>query len=248
MRTLLLPDADLLGHAATDTPLVPGREVEQRLRRVLRLGDGAELRVSDGRGHFALARLEPEGLRLSTPTTRPAPLPVRLCLGCGWIEGERMDWLVEKATELGADRIVPLELEHAVVRLDGARAERRRERLQAVADAAFEQSGRSHRCRVATSSALATLLRASPGNRVLFADEAGGAPVAEALEGVDLAASDREAAELLLLVGSEGGWEAGERAQLLAAGARPVGLGPAILRAETAALALVLRTTVALGG
>lgn len=240
MRALLLAGAPLASHAGSSGLLPLDRDTDARLRRVLRLRDGAELRVTDGAGLFAHATLLAEGLQLAAVECAPAEAAPALALHCGWIKGERMDWMVEKAVEVGAASITPLASDHAVVRLEAKRAEKRRERLQAVADAALEQCGRAQRCSITVESSLRALCAA--GTPLLMADEAGGVDLFAAVTTLPTPLPSTVG----LVVGPEGGWSLEERAQLRAAGAVAVSLGPAILRAETAAIALILQTRMAL--
>ena len=153
------------------------------------------------------------------------PLPT-LVLGAGLIKGERQDWLIEKASELGVDAFVPLTLDHCVVRLRAATE--KQARWQAIADSALEQCGRTWQMAVAPAQTLASWLAAGAG---WFADETGGQPWA------GLAAAPR-GAPLRVALGPEGGWSSGERALLASAGAQAISVGPLVLRAETAALAV----------
>ena len=137
------------------------------------------------------------------------------------IRPSRLDWLIEKAVELGVGGVLPVLTERTVVRLG------KPQRLQAIAREAAEQCGRLDVPTIAEPVELKHWLAArDPVDRVLFADEAGEAtPILEAPAGA-------------LLIGPEGGFAPGERAALRAApGILPVSLGPLILRAETAAIA-----------
>jgi len=161
-------------------------------------------------------------------------------LAVGMPANERMDWLVEKATELGVASIQPLMTERTVLRLKGERAEKKQAHWQAVAVSACEQCGGN---RVPVIHAVLTLeaWMRSPlpnGARAVLSLAAGSQPLAvwAAAQAVDQ--------PLLLLHGPEGGLAPAEEQAVLAAGCLPVGLGPRVLRAETAAItALALLVT-----
>jgi 16S rRNA (uracil1498-N3)-methyltransferase len=188
------------------------------LERVLRLRPGETVTVGDGAGAvrrcvFATGgALEPTGAVEVTP--RPAP---ELTVGFALVKGDRPEWIVQKLTECGIDRIVPFVAARSVVRWEGDKAAKAVERLRRVSREAAMQSRQAHLPVVAEVTALADLVGA-PGGPPAFAD-AGGEPPSLAHPWV--------------VVGPEGGWSEEERAMA----ATRVGFGPAILRAETAALA-----------
>ena len=204
----------------------------RHLEQVLRLGPGAELEVFDGRGARWPARLESGGvLRLGVRVEADRGT-TDVWLAQALAKGEKLDLVVQKATELGATRILPLAADRSVVRLDEERAARRVARLQRIAQEAARQSGRSDVPAVdaaCTLADLAELLRADPARRGLLLDP-------EERE-VRLAQAARGASRLLLAVGPEGGFTPAERAQAAAAGFACVGLGPRVLRTETAGIA-----------
>jgi 16S rRNA (uracil1498-N3)-methyltransferase len=161
-------------------------------------------------------------------------------LAVGMPANERMDWLVEKASELGAAAIQPLVTARAVVRLAGERAQRKREHWQAIAASACEQCGRNrvpnvHEPlayadwleRVAGTEAHKVVLSLSPKATSLF----DGRPA--------------EARPWVCLSGPEGGLDPREEQMALEAGFAPVSLGPRVLRAETAPIALLSAITLA---
>ena len=170
-------------------------------------------------------------------SARETPRPVHLAVGMP--ANERMDWLVEKATELGVASIQPLMAERSVLRLKGERSEKKLAHWRGVAIAACEQSGRNRVPQIHDSMSVIQWLKSqagapdsSRGNaRLLLSLQAGSRPLAQAVEG--LAA----AAPLTFLSGPEGGLSPAEEAAALACGFAPVSLGPRVLRAETAPLA-----------
>lgn len=199
---------------------------------VLRLEPGAELEVFDGRGgrwraHIELPGVLRLGARLETDR-RGTDVWIAQALA----KGEKLDLVVQKATELGATRILPLAAKRSVVRLDAERGAKRVERLRRIAQEAARQCGRSDVPTVdaaRTLADLAALLQADPERRGLLLD-----PDEKEMR---LSHAARGASRLLLAVGPEGGFTAAERGQALATGFTPVGLGPRILRTETAGLA-----------
>jgi 16S rRNA (uracil1498-N3)-methyltransferase len=203
----------------------------RHLELVLRLAPGAELEVFDGRGSSWPARIESPGVLRLGARKGPEPSGADVWLAQALAKGEKLDLVVQKATELGATRILPLAAERSVVRLDDERAERRTGRLRRIAQEAARQSGRSDVPAVdapRTLADLAGLLRADPGRRGLLLDP-------EEHE-VRLSHAARGALRLLLAVGPEGGFTPAERALAGEAGFTPVALGRLVLRTETAGL------------
>ena len=168
------------------------------------------------------------------PVEREAARAVHLLAGI--TANERMDWLVEKATELGVASITPLVAERSVLKLKGERAEKKLAHWQGVAVAAAEQCGRN---RVPTVHPAVTLAewvkKAPPGERWVLSLSAGTQPLAQ----VQGPAEGLRMIPVTVLSGPEGGLSPTEEAAALAAGFAPVSLGPRVLRAETAPLAVL---------
>ncbi len=197
------------------------------LGNVLRLAEGAELLLFDGKSGEWLARISDRARKSMTLTverrTREAETIPDLWLAFAPVKRARTDWLVEKATELGAARLIPVITGRTIV-------ERvKLERLEAIAIEAAEQCGRTRLPDISEPVPLAQFLRhRDPGRTLYFADEKGGQAPAGAFA----------AGAAAMLVGPEGGFTDDERALVRAApNAVAISLGPRILRAETAALA-----------
>ncbi len=216
-------------------------EQAHQLARVLRLEAGARICVLDGSGEECTAVLQEVAPARATAriverqgcSREPR---VSLSLGLALLKGERMEWAVQKATEVGVCEILPVACARSVVRLDEAGGAAKSQRWQKIAREAAEQCRRGRVPEVARPARLSSLLaHLAEFDCVLIADEVDTTPLAVALA--------PEAHRVLLLIGPEGGFAPDEVAAARAAGARPVSLGARILRAETAAVvgcALVL--------
>jgi 16S rRNA (uracil1498-N3)-methyltransferase len=209
-------------------------EEAHHARRVLRLDRGAAVVCFDGRGRVWRGRIAAyEGdvavVEAGEPEREPPPAP-RVALAVGLLKGERMDLVVQKATELGAARILPLAADRCEVRLDAARADRRAERWGRFALEAAKQSERAWVPEIATPATLDATLDGVAGPAVAFVERDGG-PARGALEALGAPA------ELAVFVGPEGGWTERERALFAERGVARLSLGPSVLRAETAAIA-----------
>ena len=207
------------------------------LGNVLRLKDGAELLLFDGHSGEWLARIAEAGrkrmvLTVASKTREPERIP-DIWLAFAPVKRTQTDWLVEKATELGAARLIPVMTQRTV-------AERvRLERLEAIAIEAAEQCGRTLLPDISEPLPLAHLLQHRDAARTLyFADETGGEPVAAAFA----------SGPAVILIGPEGGFSNDEREAIRAApNCVAISLGPRILRAETAALAALAAWMSAVG-
>ncbi|HET7707902.1 MAG TPA: 16S rRNA (uracil(1498)-N(3))-methyltransferase [Sphingomicrobium sp.] len=194
------------------------------LGNVLRLKEGGELLIFDGASGEWLARIAEAGKKrmmlVVERRTREAERMPDVWLAFAPVKRAQTDWLVEKATELGAAKLQPVITQRTV-------AERiRLDRLESIAVEAAEQCGRTMLPGIAEPIPLKALL--TEGRMLYFADETGGEPAATAFK----------PGQATILTGPEGGFTDTERAAIrAAANAVPVSLGPRILRAETAALA-----------
>ena len=206
-----------------------GPEARRYLADVLRLAPGASIEVFDGRGGRYAATIEPgfESVRLGPRASSPAP-GAEIALLVALAKGEKMDLVVQKATELGVARVLSFEAERSVVRLEPAKGEERAARWRRIAEEAARQCGRDDVPDVLPPASLARALAdLAPGTRA-FVFHPGGA-------GMEAAAAPALAA----VVGPEGGLTDDEVRACEAAGALRASLGPRVLRAETAAIVAV---------
>ena len=216
-------------------------EEARHLRDVLRLKPGDEVYVFDGTGkefrcHIEESRRDAARLKIINevePARRESPL--LLTLAVALLKGEKFDLVVQKATELGAARIVPVVTTHADIRLrDESDAAKRVARWQRIALEAAKQSGRAVVPEVDSPVSFESLIQSAPANsptvRLMFS-ERDGQSLSEARKKFSGTLSS-----LTALVGSEGGWTDEEIADALDAGWIIVTLGGRILRAETAAI------------
>ena len=206
-------------------------------REVLRLRSGAPVRVFDGAGAEFEARLDEVTRRsvfacLGGAIAPRAESPLRLVLAVSPLKGDRMELVVQKATELGVAGIWPVVTFRTDAAARPALRGSRGERWERVAAGAAEQCGRAVVPEVAPTTTLDELVaRTFDGQRVVLLETPGHAPL------TSLAVDPPR--PLLLLVGPAGGFEPGEAEALRAAGFTAASLGPRILRAETAAVAAV---------
>ncbi len=224
-----------------DRPLSPGAKIElppvpaHHAARVLRLVKGAEVVLFNGRGGEYPAVLEwvdRDGVtalcREWHDVERESPLDIRLAQGIS--SGERMDYTLQKAVELGVTAIQPLAMRRSVVKLSGERAQRRVEHWQGIVMSACEQSGRNRLPAVAMPLDVPQWLASRPAGLKLFLS-----PLAQS----SLRDLPSPTGPVWLVAGPEGGFEPEEAALVTDFGFTPVRLGPRVLRTETAALAAV---------
>ncbi len=224
-----------------DAPLAAGTRVTleggaaSHVTRVLRLRVGEALTLFNGAGGEYAAGIEQVhdgGVAVTIGEQRAIEResPLTLTLAQGVSRGERMDLVVQKATELGVSGIVPLFTERSVVRLGAQQAERKLNHWRAITIAACEQSGRNRLPNVAPPLSLADWLRSG-------ADRDGGRLLLSPAATARIDAPPRPATSVTVLIGPEGGLTNAEQEAAVAAGFLPVRLGPRVLRTETAAIA-----------
>lgn len=212
------------------------------LARVLRLVAGARVFVFDGAGVeyecevARVARHEVE-LNLLRRLDDVVESPLRLTLAQALIKGDKFDWVIQKATELGVTRIVPLATEHSDVKLVKGRAEERAEqrlqRWRRISLEALKQCGRRRLVEICEPATFDDFCGSATQGARLILSERGGGSLAE------VAAQLQGAERLSLCVAPEGGWSETEMRKASSCGFTPVSLGSRILRTETAAIAAV---------
>ena len=209
------------------------------LRQSLRLQSGEVLTVTDDRGmryRAEIAEVTSGALvaRIFETTSAPAKTSPSIILAQSLLKGEKMDWVIQKATELGVDRIAPILANHSVVRPRADRIEHQRARWQRIALEAAQQSERWAVPVIDDPATVTQLLSLSNSATAKFV-------LAERSHGSSLASAPLPGADgnVWLLIGPEGGWRNEELRQALEQGFVAVTLGPRILRADTAALAAI---------
>ena len=219
----------------------------QHVTRVLRLTAGAQIVLFDGHGgeyDGEIVQTTRDAVSIAVQRHRAVEreAAVQLTLVQALARGEKMDWIVQKATELGVARIIPVALERSVVKLDERQGAKRVAHWEAIAINACEQCGRNRLPQVAAPCALSTALALSapPSVDGMTAVK----PALQLLLDPDASGSLQQYSASLprkvsMLIGPEGGFTAAETAQALAAGYVALNFGARILRTETAAIAAV---------
>lgn len=221
----------------SDLQILLDADEAHHLSRVLRLSVGQTVFVFDGEGReweceIASVGKHEAALGVVRQLTNEVESPLRLTLAQALVKGDKFDWIVQKATELGVTRIVPLVTEHCEVRRVEERAEQKLERWRRISLEALKQCGRRRLVEFSEPVSFADFCGVAEAPILIFS-ERGGKSLRE------IAASMQQPAQLTLCVASEGGWS---NAELTTAEARqflPVHLGQRILRTETAAIAAV---------
>jgi 16S rRNA (uracil1498-N3)-methyltransferase len=218
---------------AGETVLLP--EDVTRHVRVLRLDEGAALTLFNGEGGEWEAELGFAGKKAQARITAHIPVEressLNLRLAQALVSTEKMDWLMQKAVELGVNEIVPVQSQRSNISLSGERAQKRQLHWQSVVVSGCEQCGRNRIPKVGALQPLEQWVEQLPsvGTRILLDPQ--GASLGEVV-----AAPGQP---VFLVVGPEGGFAPEERDWLVSQGFKGVRLGPRILRTETAALAMV---------
>ena len=223
------------------TIALPERELHH-LTRVLRAESGQIVEVLNGRGDVAQAEVVTAGrkgdasLRVLSVAHRPA-FPCRLTLMQAIPKGKNMEWIVEKATELGVHRIVPLLSERTVVQLGGSEALSKLERWKATAVDAIKQCGSPWLPLLDAPVTMVSALKNIPATGLaVFGSFEGDAKSARHWCDESVSRLGRFPGDVTLWIGPEGDFSPGEILALRGAGVRPMTMGPLVLRAETAAI------------
>lgn len=204
------------------------------VRTVLRLRVNYSLRVFNGEGGefsatLSLVSRQAVVIEVGQWFDCCTESPLWLEIGLGISRGERMDFAVQKAVELGVNRITPLLMKRCLVRLSSERAAQKQSHWQKIAQSASEQSGRVVVPEVAEPQSLNTWVSEREGLKLLLDPDAG----------QSLSDFQPIAGKVCLVSGPEGGFEQGEQSEMIEAGFIPVTLGARVLRAETAVLASI---------
>lgn len=221
--------------------VVLSEEESRHLRDALRLRRGEIVSVFDGAGNEFLCRIETierkkVSLSISEKTSPPAfESDLNLTIAQALLKGEKFDFVVQKATELGVKQIVPLETARCDVKIkDEKDVIKKLERWRRIALEAAKQSGRAAVPKIEAPVSLTRFLSENDGERIFFAERGGDSfhqTFREKHEKIE---------DLIVVVGAEGGWEDAEIESARDAGFRVVTLGGRILRAETAAIATLV--------
>ena len=225
----------------TTTALQRGSERElpsvagEHVVRVMRLRPGAELTVFDGSGgewSAEIVSIARNSVRVRciefAAVERESPMQLTLLQSLA--RGEKMDWIIQKATELGVQRIVPVDSERSVVQFDEDRAGKRLQHWRAVAASACEQCGRNRLPSIDLPQPLPAALNAAGDGHRFILEPGAARTLATAAIGLKAA---------VVLIGPEGGFTAAELNAAQQATFEPVSFGPRILRTETAAVAAI---------
>ncbi len=208
----------------------------KHIGKVLRMQPGDKVQNVSDEGVSAVAEISTitenaVSVRILEKLAESHEPAVKITLAQGLAKGEKMDFIIQKAVELGAYSIVPVAMEHSVVRLDGAKADKKVERWQKIAEAAAKQSKRDIIPQVQEVQRVKEMLANNNCVHKIIAyeceDQTSLKKALRSAQGLD---------ELLLIIGPEGGISEPELELARAAGAVPVSLGRRILRAETAGL------------
>lgn len=213
-------------------------ELLTHLRDSLRVTVGDTVWFGDGKGtryRTEITTISPRVIlgHILDTIRRPPSLTPRLTLGQSLLKGDKMDWVIQKGTELGMDALMPIESHHSVIRLKSDRRDHQLARWQRIALEAAQQSEQWSIPSMTTPQTLASLLtHHAPHTTMLMLTERHSGM---SLQTVPL---PQQATDILfMLIGPEGGWSHDELTTGQQAGVIPVTLGPSILRAETAAIA-----------
>lgn len=221
-------------------PLAPGLVVDlpdavAHHLHVVRQQAGAQLTLFNGDGGQYRATLQEVGKRRASAQVDAheaveVELAYAITLAQALPEASKMDWIIEKAVELGVTAIAPLAAQRCVTRLSGERAEKRQAHWQGIIVAASEQSGRNRLARLAPLEDVGKwLAQPCPAPRILLSPRG--------TQTLAAWAATQNAQDVVLMVGPEGGFSPAEEDAAMAAGALALSMGPRVLRTETAALA-----------
>ncbi|SEN04048.1 16S rRNA (uracil(1498)-N(3))-methyltransferase [Lihuaxuella thermophila] len=215
--------------------LITGDDVHH-IKNVMRSRPGDQLVCCDGQGRDYLAEIEeltPAAIRCRVIQISPSKgePKTQVTIAQSLPKGDKLEWILQKGTEIGAVRFLPFTSERTVVKIDSRKTDKKHERWERIVKEAAEQSHRGIIPEVARPVSWKELLEEIKSAKTAWiAYEKGGQPLAKSL-------AEAASEEILLIIGPEGGFTETEVAEAEAAGAVPVTLGMRILRTETASLA-----------
>jgi len=231
-----MPRFFVLPEKVSGTEIIISGDDARHIARSLRMAVGDGITVCDGSGteyEAQLTRIRDEECIAEVKDSRQsnAEPSCRITLYMAYPKGDKLETVVQKAVELGASAVVPFESERCIKRPAPEKAEKQTARLERIAHEAAKQCGRAVLPTVEMPIGFKGLISRIPSHAlVLFCYEREGANnIRRALE-----ALEERPADIAVIVGAEGGFSEGEAASIVGAGALPVGLGPRILRCETA--------------
>jgi 16S rRNA (uracil1498-N3)-methyltransferase len=233
------------GPIAVGTNITLSGDRARYINRVLRLGPNDEVTLFDGSGSeyravIRVAGRNTVGAAIEEEIGRSTKSPLIVTLLQGISRGDRMDYVIQKATELGVSRISPIHTEFSMVKLDEKRAAKRMQHWRNVATSACEQCGRNDLPLLDPPTTLRSILgtyREASSPKVIMKPGA-----STTLASIDIGESDP-----IVLIGPEGGFSDQEYENAEAAGFEEVGFGPRVLRTETAAVAVITALQVLYG-
>jgi 16S rRNA (uracil1498-N3)-methyltransferase len=222
----------------TETSVRLDADEAHHLTRVLRLGEGSRVFVFDGEGaeyecEVARAAKHEVDLNLQRRLDDVVESPLRLTLALALIKGDKFDWVIQKTTELGVTRIVPLVTDHSDIKRSEERTGQRMQRWRRISLEALKQCGRRKLVEICEPAAFDDFRESAAREACLIFSERGGESLAE------VSAKFGDLNQLTICVASEGGWSESELRKAESRGFTPVSLGSRILRTETAAIAAV---------
>ena len=221
--------------------------------RVRRLEAGDSVVLFDGQGGEIAGTLSFEGKKTSVllgeHCPREAELGGQITLLQALPAGDKMDWIIENAVELGVHAIIPVDAQRSVLKLSGPRLEKRLEHWQGIIRAASEQCGRNRLLQLSAPQSLAQALALAPPGQHLLCDPEASQTLAEHLAATAKAQKKPRVltVALSLLIGPEGGWSSEEQALAATHSVTRIKFGLRVLRTETAGIALVSAATALLG-
>lgn len=226
------------GQIADGRVSITGPDVNH-IRNVLRMKAGEIVRISDEKEFCGQCRIEalfPERIELAIEAEGVSTeLPAELVLFQGLPKGDKMEWIVQKNTELGVSRIVPVAMKRSVVKLDAKKAAAKVGRWQAIAESAGKQSGRTRLPQVSAVKRFDEVLSEAAGFDLLLLPYESAEGMAGARRLLDQAVPGMR---IGILIGPEGGFEPSEVEEAVRAGWQVMSLGRRILRTETAGMAV----------